>query len=278
MRTVLAWCVALLLMPAVMTGGESLDTRTFVQLPVKNDPTISFRLWFKVGSQNDPKGKEGLAFITGEMISDASTKNNVYATIIDRLYPLAASYSASVSAEMSVMSGRVHKDNLAAYYPLFMDAVLVPAFAQDDLDRIKSQALSLLETTLRFASDEELGKAMLYNDLYAGSPYGHIVSGTVEGVKSITLDDVKSFYRTYYTRDNVVPGIGGGYDKELIEKIASDLGKLPAGIPAPVPVSAPVALDGFHVTIVDKDAPATAISMGFPMNLQIGRASCRERV
>jgi len=50
-----------------------------------------------------------------------------------------------------------------------MDAVLRPAFKQDDLERIRKQVLNYLENTLRFASDEELGKAVLYNDVFAGT-------------------------------------------------------------------------------------------------------------
>ena len=270
MKTLAAVCLVLALMPAVMTGGEALDTRTFVLLPVKNDPTVSFRIWFKVGSQNDPQGKEGLAQVTGMMLADGSTKKNSYAAIIERLYPLAAGYMASVGTEMTVINGRVHNDNLAAYYPLFMDAILAPAFLQEDLDRIKSQALNTLETTLRYASDEELGKAVLYNDVFAGTPYGHIVAGTVEGVRSITLEEVRNFYAKYYTRENVVPGIGGGYGPELPARIAADLGGLPSGAPAAVPAPEPRPIAGMHVTIVDKDAPATAISMGFPMHLLRG--------
>ena len=39
-----------------------------VLLPVGNDPTVSFRLWFKVGSQNDPAGKEGIAALTAAIV------------------------------------------------------------------------------------------------------------------------------------------------------------------------------------------------------------------
>ena len=246
-------------------GGQPVNTNAFVLLPVKNDPTISFRIWFKTGSQHDPAGKEGLAYMTGQMLADASTHKNTYAQIIDRLYPLAAGYSASVSAEMTVISGRVHKDNLTAYYSLFTDAILLPAFRQEDLDRIKSQTLNYLETTLRYSSDEELGKAVLYNEMYAGSPYGHVVEGTVAGVKSITLEDVQAFYARHFTREYVVAGVGGGYDEELIGRLAGDLGRLPSGLPQPAPPITFAPPDGFRVTIVEKDAPATAISMGFPI-------------
>lgn len=241
-----------------------------VLLRVANDPTVSFRLWFKVGSQNDPVGKEGLAALTAAMLADASTKKNSYEQILDRLFPLASSYTASTSVEMTVISGRTHKDNLAEFYPLLADAVLAPAFKQEDLDRIKSRTLNFLENTLRFASDEELGKAVLYNDLFADTPYGHITTGTIAGVKSITLDDIRKFYTTHYTRENVVIGLGGGFDDALLKRVETDLAALPAGKPAIVPAPQPKPLSGFEVTLVEKNATATAISMGFPIDVLRG--------
>jgi zinc protease len=253
-----------------MVGEDNVATKKPVLLPVKNDPTVSFRIWFMVGSQNDPAGKEGLATVTAAMLSDASTQKNSYAQIIDKLYPLAASYNASTSMEMSVIFGRTHKDNIKAFYPLLMDAILVPAFKEEDLERIKSQLLNHLQNTLRYASDEELGKAVLYNELFNGTPYGHMSAGTIEGVKSISVDDVRAFYKKYYTRDNLVIGLGGGYGPELLTTIKKDLQKLPAGAPKPVAKSQATPLDGFNVTMVEKDAPATAISMGFPIDVLRG--------
>jgi zinc protease len=264
-RTVLL--VLFLMMSHVVAGAAVPDA---IQLPVKNDPTIAFRLWFKVGSQNDPAGKEGLADITASMLTDASTKANTYEQILDKLFPLAAGYSAITSAEMTVIAGRIHRDNLADYYPLLMDAILRPAFTQQDLDRIKSQAVNYLENTLRYSSDEELGKAVLYQGIFAGTGYAHPTVGTVQSVKSITLDDIRAFYAKYYTRENVVIGIGGGYDAEVLKKLEADLGTLPAGAPQAVPAPEPKPLAGFRVTIVEKKAPATAISMGFPINVYRG--------
>jgi zinc protease len=241
-----------------------------VLLPVAKDPTVSFRLWFKVGAQNDPAGKEGLAALTAAMLTDASTRNNGYEQILDRLFPLASSYSASTSMEMTVITGRTHKDNLAEYYPLLLDAILAPAFKQEDLDRIKSRTLNLLENTLRFSSDEELGKAVLYNEIFAGTPYGHITTGTIEAVRSITLDDITKFYAANYTRDNVVIGLGGGYENALVGRLKSDLAKLPAGAPAAVPAPQPKPIRGLQVTLVEKNAASTAISMGFPIDVLRG--------
>ncbi len=268
----LSFIAALVCAPlcSMTTGEASVKPDNAVLVPVKNDPTVCFRIWFKAGSQNDPEGKEGLASITAAMLTDGSTLRNSYEQIRDKLYPLAAAYDATVSAEMTVIYGRVHRDNLGEYYPLFLDAMTAPAFSGQDLERIKSRTLNYLENTLRYSSDEELGKAVLYDAIFAGTPYGHITSGLLSSVKSITLDDVRSFYRIYYTKENLVIGLGGGYDVSLVSRLEKDLGKLPAGKPHPVDPPEPAPIRGFRATIVEKDAPATAISMGVPIDVLRG--------
>ena len=270
MKSICMLALIALMVSPMAPAAESISKDQLVLLPVKNDPTISFRIWFKVGSQDDPAGKEGLAAITASMLTDASTQKNSYEQILDKLFPLAASYSAVSSVEMTVVTGRVHRDNLAEYYPLLMDAILLPAFKQDDLERIRSQVINYLENTLRYSSDEELGKAVLYNSVFAGTPYGHITQGTIDAVKSITLDDIRTFYKEHFTRGNVVAGVGGGYADDLIKQVQQDLGKLPEGMPAPAGRPDVKPLNGFRVTIVEKDAPATAISMGYPIDITRG--------
>jgi zinc protease len=267
--TIIALCI-FMVAPILTFGDEKLPADNLILLPVKNDPTVSFRIWFKVGSQNDPAGKEGLASITASMLTDAATQHNSYEQVLDKLFPLASNYNASASTEMTVIVGRSHKDNLKEFYPLLMDAILSPAFKQEDLDRIKSEVLNYLENQLRYASDEELGKAVLYNSIFAGTPYGHMNAGLIESVKSITLDDVKSFYKSHFTRDNVAIGLGGGYDVALVDQLKNDLHKLPAGMVKPVPKSEPGPIKGKKVAIVEKDAAATAISMGFPISIVRG--------
>lgn len=241
-----------------------------VLLPVENDPTVSIKIWFKVGSQNDPQGKEGLANLTAAMISDGSTKNNSYEQILEKLFPLAAGYGCNTSVEMTVYSGRTHLDNVEEYYPLFVDGFLNPAFEETDFNRLKDEALNYLKTTLKYSSDEELGKAILYNDIFEGTPYGHITTGTITGLENITLDDVKNFYNEYYTRSNYVLGVGGGYDEKLVDDLIADLNKLPDTTPERISKVDYQEIDGYEVTIVEKNAPATAISMGFPIELLRG--------
>jgi zinc protease len=241
-----------------------------ITLPEPASPFIAFNIWVKVGSQNDPAGKEGLAALTAAMLSDGSTTEDPYEEILAKLYPMAAGYGYNVDKEMTVFTGRVHKDNLEDYYTLFKNALLAPAFSQEDFDRIKSQALNFLERGRRYGRDEELTKELLFSMAYEGTPYGHPEEGYVESVRSITLDDVMDFYASTYLGNNLVVGIGGGYPRGFPERVREDFDALPGGEVTPVPVPRPRIPDGIKVLIVEKATDATPISMGFPTDFLRG--------
>lgn len=241
-----------------------------VLLAVAADPTVALKIQFAVGSQNDPAGKEGLAFLTATMMAEGATASHTYPEILKLLYPMAATYSVRVDKERITFSGRVHKDNLAAYTPLLLDAVRQPAFADSDFQRLKQRTIDGIEKNLRYSSDEELGKAVFYDAAFSGTPYGHLNSGTVAGLTTITLDDIKAFYSRAFTRDAVIFAVGGGFDGALVARVQGDLAKLPPGTALAVAPLKLQPVSGRHVTIVAKPAQATAISFGFPIKVHRG--------
>jgi zinc protease len=256
------------------TRGQAIPrpaaTEPPVLLPVAADPNVSFKLWFKVGSEDDPKDKRGLAALTGALIGEGGTQRRSYDQILEKLFPLAGSYGASVDKEMTVVSGLVHRDAVSEFYPLFLDALLNPGFRAEDFDRIKSRTISVLEKELRYSSDEELGKAALYGAVFEGTPYEHLDLGTVAGLKAITLEDVRRFHARYFTRDNVVIGLGGAYGERLPDQLLADLQRLPAGRPEPTPAPGPRGIAGRKVILVQKPGESTAISLGYPIALNRG--------
>ncbi|MGH1365929.1 MAG: M16 family metallopeptidase [Calditrichia bacterium] len=245
-------------------------SRNVVQLKDATDPTIAFRIAFLVGSQNDPAGKEGIAAITATMLTEGATQNHTYEEILAKLYPMAAGISESVDKEMTVFSGRTHKDNLDEYYALFKEVLLQPAFAQEDFDRVKSDYLNYVQKALRYSQDEELGKEVLYEFIFKGTPYEHNEEGYVKSLQALTLQDVKDFYAANYTQSNMLLGLGGGYSASFLKKVEADFKALPEGSKAMKAKPQVTAIDGMHVKIVEKNANSTAISFGFPIDVQRG--------
>jgi zinc protease len=238
-----------------------------ITLPEPESPFIAFNVWVRTGSQDDPPGKEGLAALTARLLTGGGTQARSYEQIMEALYPMAAGYGQNVDREMSTFTGRVHRDNLEAYYDLFRSAILEPAFHEADFERIKAQVMNQLERGRRFTRDEELSKDLLFWMAYEGTPYAHPEDGYVQSVRSITLDDVRQFHRENFTRENVVVAVGGGYPSGFAERVRADLDRLPAGRVASPPAPRPERPQGMKVLIVETNTDATAISMGFPIDL-----------
>jgi len=242
-------------------------TQTASVLQRGTSPLIVFRILFTTGAAFDPQGKEGLASLTAAMLAEGGSRSMTYQQIVDAMYPMATSVNWQVDKEMTVLSGTTHVENLDRYYALLKDMLLNPGFRQEDFTRVRDAAVNFLKVSLRQSNDEELGKEYLYNVIYAGHPYGHHNRGTISGLQRITLDDVRAFYRAHYTRANLVPGLAGGYPKGFDAKVAADFAQLPAGTPDRKAFEAPAAASGTRLAIVTRDTRSTAISLGFPIDV-----------
>jgi zinc protease len=250
------------------SAGKGRNVRT-VFLPSPQNPLVAIRVYFSLGSVDDPKGKEGLASLTGDMVGQGGTKARTYAEVLDALYPLAANIRVTGDKESLVFSGMVHRDNAAKFADLLADQILTPRFAEDDFARNKQDELDYVTKTLRGTADEDLGKQAMATVLYEGHPYGTPTQGTVEGLTAITLDDVKAFHASHFTRDRLIVGVAGGYPEGFAEAFAKRFEALPAkGTPPPLPkLPAPPRYKDNQVLIVEKDARADAISIGHPLDL-----------
>jgi zinc protease len=233
-------------------------------------PQVEVKLLFNTGSAGDPAGKEGLAMLASSMIADAGSRALTIDAINKALYPMAGSFGNQVDKEMTTFTASIHRDNWEKFFDIVLPQLLEPGFRDEDFQRIKDAQLNALKESLRNNNEEELGKEELQNRIYAGTPYGHTPLGTVAGIQSITLDDVKKFVAEHYTRRNLVGGISGDYPEALLARVDSALAQLPEGGAAAqglksLPKIAGHKANGLEVEIIQKDTRATAISLGAPL-------------
>jgi len=244
------------------------NTETRVGLPIPGSPLVTIRVVFRTGSINDPEGKNGLNALTALMLGRGGTQRLSYEELTAALYPWAASIDAQADKEVTTLVGHVHRDHLEPFSAILKDLVLSPRFDSSDFERNREFLTNSLVSGLRGNDDEELGKETLNAMLYVGHPYGSPTIGTECGLQAITLDDVRSFHTQHYTRDTLSVGVAGGYPVGFLSQLERDLAEgLEAGVAEPLALPPPPSLDGLEVLLVDKDAIATAISIGFPVDV-----------
>ena len=239
----------------------------FTVLDKTNDsPLIDVNFLFYTGAAADPAGKKGVAALMARMLTQGGSQTRSYQDIQQGLYPLAGEFSSQLDKEMMSFTGRVHKDNAESWYQLISDQLLNPGWREDDFKRLKKELIDSIESGLKASNDEELGKEVLYSELYNGHAYEHYNSGDLSDLDTITLDDVKAFYQAQLTQAKLHLGITGALSNDLKKKMFADLARLPAGKEKRLNIAKAPLLKGHHATIVEKSAQSTAVSFGFPID------------
>ena len=236
-------------------------------LQPSQSPLVTFRIVFNTGAAYDPAGQEGIAALTAAILAEGGTQRVPYAQILERMYPMATSLSWQVDKEMTVFHGTTHAANLTRYYNLVRDMILLPGFRDEDFQRLKADAINYLRVVLRESNDEELGKERLYNLIYKGHPYQHHSVGTVSSLQKITIEQVKSFYRSNYIRGNLLIGLAGGYPPEFPDQVRKDFLLLPTNGENEREFTFPETPEGLRIELVQRDTRSTAISLGFPITV-----------
>ncbi|WP_045689013.1 M16 family metallopeptidase [Hymenobacter sp. AT01-02] len=254
--------VTALLGPAVAAPVHAAEV---VELRQPNAAKVVVKLQFRNGSAADPVGKEGLTFLTSQLLTEGGTKDMTSAQLKNFLYPMAARYYATTDKEVTTFTFEFHRDFIAKFYPVLRGLLLTPSFTQEDFDRLKSNQLNYVEQVIRASSDEDYSKFALEDQLFRGTRYQHMTRGTAAGVKSITLADVQKHYATAFGNDNLTIGLAGNYPTSFAKQVESDLKKLPkSSVKTAVPVAAMP--NGVHIEIISKpDALGSAVYAGFPI-------------
>lgn len=242
-----------------------------VAQPSETSPLVDVAFLVHAGAAMDPEGRKGLATLTAAMLTEGGSRNRSIQEINEAMYPLAAGFDAQVDKEMTRLSGQVHRDNLETWYGLVREQLLEPGWREQDFRRVKTQLVNAIRTSLVGNNDEELGKEVLYGEIYGPEhPYGSLNLGDVSDIEAATLDDVRGFYERHYRLENMTLGLAGGYPDGFDARIGRDLQALAGGDASPVEVPQASAIEADRAVIVEKETPAVAVSFGFPIELRRG--------
>jgi len=239
-----------------------------VELNLPSSNKVVIKLMFKNGSISDPEGKKGLTHATAQMIMGSGTEGMSYSDIQDKTFPMASSYSVSVDKEVATFTFSVHQDFLADFYPIVKGLVLNPSFDPKDFKRLNDGQQNFVEQTIRASSDEEYSKKGLENLLFRNTNYAHLIQGTAESVKSISLKDIQQHYKTAFTQNNLTIGIAGNYSQEFLAQLKKDMATLSSSIAPSVKAGKAIVPDGINVEIISKKgAFGSAIFTGYPLSI-----------
>ena len=243
------------------------QTADFAILDKSNkSPLIDLNILFYTGAAADPALKKGTAALMASMLTQGGSATKSYQDIKKALYPLAGRFGAQLDKEMMSFRGRVHKDNANQWYALISEQLLNPGWREDDFKRLKKELVDSIKSGLKASNDEELGKEVLYSELYQGHSYESYNYGDLSDLESLTIEDVKAFYKSQLTQAKLHLGFTGDVPSDLRKALINDLSTLPKGDEKRLNIAKAPVLKGHHATVIQKPAQSTAVSFGFPID------------
>ena len=199
-------------------------------------PLVSAELTVRTGAAADPQGLAGGVGMTAGMLTEG-TKTRSAQQIASQSEALGATLSSGGGQDSSSVSLNVMPDKLPAAMAIMADVARNPAFAQEELDRQRAQALDGL--SVAFQSPGQLAGFAASPVIFSGTPFGHVATGTQTSLPKISTGDLAALHATYFRPDNAILVLTGDITPEqglaLAEQAFGDW-KAPAG-PAPARVA-----------------------------------------
>ncbi len=201
-----------------------------VKIPVifeqdKNLPVASVEFVFtNAGALASKKG--GLASLAADLLNEGS-KSKGALSFSKELEDRAIELSVNVGNETLVFSIDALKEQFAFALQKLIELLQDPNYTQETLNKIKTKRLGVLA---RKADDNDyLANINLKELLFANTPLALPRLGTIESIKTISLDDIKKFIESHLKKNSLIVVVGGDFGneeaKEIAKKVAAILPK-----------------------------------------------------
>ncbi len=218
-------------------------------------PLVTVNLWYHVGSKNEREGKTGFAHLFEHLLfqGSANVGTNDHFAHLQKIGGVAngstsfdrTNYYETVPAHHLELALWLESDRMGYFWPAMTS------------EKLENQREVVMNERRQRVDNQPYGRAFetLNEQLFpAGHPYRWPVIGYMEDIAAATLEDVKTFFDTYYRPNNAVLTLVGDLRPDaalaLVEKYFADI---PAG-ELPPPVSAPAARHREERRVVLEDA------------------------
>ncbi len=222
-------------------------------------PMISMQVAWRGGSALDPAGREGTANMVSGLLDEGAGELDSQ-TFQTRLEDLAVGLGFNAGRDTFYGNLKTLTKNRDEAFALFGMAVTAPRFDTEPVERIRRQIVTSL---IREEEDPNtIASRAWFAKAFPGHPYGRPGDGTVESVKAITVDDLRSFASSRLARDNMLISVVGDITHEELGRL---LDKSLGGLPVrsePVRIAEATLPSQGSVTVIEKDIPQSVVVFG----------------
>lgn len=254
--------------PQVSFTDERLDNGLrLIMSPDPLAPVAAVNLWYNVGSRNEPKGQTGIAHLFEHMMFQGST--NVGKAEHFRLISGAGgTLNGTTWVDRTNYFETVPSHQLELVLWLEADRMggLLDALGQETLDNqrdvVKNEKRQSYDNRPYGSSSIRLQGAVFPH----GHPYHHSTIGSMADLDAATLEEIQTFFRTYYAPNNAVLSIVGDFEPAVARAwVQQYFGPIPAhpAIPPAPDGSLPAKIGAEFRQVIPDRVPMSRLYVGY---------------
>lgn len=185
---------------------------------------------FKGGVQNYPASKAGIENLAIKALTECGTANDDKNSFKNKLDKVSGQIYGSAGMDFSTFNMNCVKEDLGTVWPLYVDAINKPKFDEKEFERIKQDAINRIRQ-LESQPDYSIHK-LAKATAFAGLHYAKDPEGSEPSVKSLTVTEVKNYYKTIASKSRMLVVVVADLDRaEIEQKVHALLTDLPEGKP-----------------------------------------------
>ena len=224
-------------------------------VPDRERPLVNITVYGRTGKYLEPAGKEGLAELTGWLMSHAGAGTNAAAQFEERIAFLGAQLDSTIGDTQGSVSLNLLSKDLDTGLGLLRDVLYAPRFEDDTIALRKQQTLQAMKQRNDDTSAIEDREA---DYLAQGETFWANRYSTSNSVESITRRDIRDFHFQWFWPSNFVIAVTGDFERNAmvskLEKVfaggpplisADPL--LQTGTPPPIPTNLTFAPPGVYL-------------------------------
>ena len=196
-----------------------------ITCPKNDTPVISIQILYKTGSVNEYSGIYGISHILEHMMFRGS-KNIASEEHTRKINDVGGHCNAFTSEDVTSYLNSVPKEYLSMVLELESDRMENLLFDDKLFETEKKVIIEEYHTYM----NNPVAKAFLefQTIFFKNNPYQISPLGKIEDIKSVTSDDLKTYYKKWYSPDNAVLVIVGDFSQadQILDKVNDSFGHI----------------------------------------------------
>jgi len=180
--------------------------------------SLSLGIWINIGGRFESIKQKGISHFLEHLLFKGSKKYSCR-KIKESIEGVGGSLNGFTSEELTCFLVKIPSRYLHSALDILSDMVLNPLLKPADVEKEKTVILEELKMYKDLPQSYCL--ELLDELLWPRQPLGAPVIGTVESVRDMTNEAIRSFQRTYYTPANIVISAAGLVEHDLLAKKVS---------------------------------------------------------